>query len=170
MKGQFQWKATLPINASALRVWKIVDDISLIPQYHPEVRKVDFLSGQTKRAVGVKYRCNIPEGRKGTCVEEVVEHIPYQKMTVAFPEDSWGISKMFGNFEVETKVIPQGDSSSFLQLEAYYDPIGWITKILNVIVIRLTMKKRALKTIEGIKHLAEIDETPIFNAGNSGIN
>jgi uncharacterized protein YndB with AHSA1/START domain len=87
VKGQFQWKATIRINATPKRVWEIVDDISLIPQYHPEVGKVDLLSGQSKRAVGVKYQCNILEGRKGGCVEEVVECIPNHKLSTAMPED-----------------------------------------------------------------------------------
>ena len=100
MKGQFQWKATVQINASLKRVWKIIDDISLIPQYHPKVGKVDFISGQSKREVGVKYQCNILEGRKGSCIEEVVEYIPNKKMSTGISEDTWGMSKMFIDFIV----------------------------------------------------------------------
>ena len=107
MKGHWQWTAEIHIDAPASRVWEIGDDISLIPQYHPEVAHVDFISGNTKRALGVKYRCHILEGRRGTCVEEIVDYVPNQRMTVAFPEDSWGMTKMFAHFTVDTTVIPE---------------------------------------------------------------
>jgi hypothetical protein len=76
----------LRIRASHDRLWAIVDDLSLIPKYHPEVGKVDLLSGQSTRATGVKYRCTILEGRKGSCVEEVVDYVPGKRLATAFPE------------------------------------------------------------------------------------
>lgn len=143
------------INASRDRVWAIVDDISLIPKYHPEVRKVDLLSGQSTKAIGVKYRCTILEGRKGSCVEEVVDYIPGERIATAFPEDTWGISKMLREFVVDTVLVPHGDSETDLLLEAYYEPIGLMTRVLNALFLRRLMARRALRTIEGLKRLAE---------------
>lgn len=155
MEGPDQWKTSVIIDASADRVWSIVDDISLIPQYHPEVREVNFLSGQRSRTLGVKYQCIIPEGRKGSCVEEVVEYVPGRKMSTAFPEDTWGISKMFGDFVVETTLVPQGNSQTLLELKAYYHPIGLLTKLMNYLFLRRIMSRRAFGVIKGIKRLAE---------------
>jgi hypothetical protein len=155
MKGQFQWKATVQINASSKRVWDIIDDISLIPQYHPEVGKVDLISGQSKRAVGVKYQCNILEGRKGSCIEEVVEYIPNRKMSTGMPEDTWGMNKMFTEFLVETTVIPQSENSTILQFEAFYNPVGLKNKLLNFLLLRRIMKKRAIQTMHGIRRISE---------------
>lgn len=154
-RGRFQWRASVAVRAPKERVWAIVDDISLIPQYHPEVRKVTLLSGQATRAVGVKYQCTILEGRKGSCVEEVVDHVPGVRTATAFPEDTWGLSKMFGNFVVEGVVVPQGERQAVLVLEAYYEPIGWKTRLFNVLFLRRLMARRALRTLEGIKRLAE---------------
>ena len=156
MRGPFQWSTSVTISASPDRVWAIVADISLIPQYHPEVRKVDLLSGQSTWAIGVKYRCIIPEGRKGSCVEEVIECIPGQRMATAFLEDTWGISKMFADFVVETVLVPHGDHETGLVLEAYYEPIGWRTRLMNILFLRRLMVRRALRTIKGIKRLAEM--------------
>jgi hypothetical protein len=47
-----------------------------------EVRKVDLLSGRSTRAIGVKYRCTIPEGRRGSCIEEVVDYIPGRRIRI----------------------------------------------------------------------------------------
>jgi hypothetical protein len=155
MRGRFQWKVTVHIKASPAHVWEIIDDISLIPQYHAEVGKVDLLSGQQKRAVGVKYRCNILEGRKGSCVEEVVEYIPNSKMSTGMSEDTWGMDRMFSNFIVDATVIPQPDRSTILQFEAYYDPMGLRNRVLNALMLQHIMRKRARLTMQGIKRLSE---------------
>ena len=41
MKGKFQWRLDLLIKADSSKVWEIADDISLIPQYHPDVGRVE---------------------------------------------------------------------------------------------------------------------------------
>lgn len=155
MRACFQWRTSLRIRATRDRLWSIVDDLSLIPKYHAEVGKVDLLSGQSTRAMGVKYRCTVLEGRKGSCVEEVIDYVPGERFTTAFPEDTWGISKMLRGFVVESILVPQGDFEMDAVLEAYYEPIGWKMRALNVLLLRRLMARRALRTLEGVKRLAE---------------
>ena len=154
-RGRFQWRTSLRIGASRARLWAIVDDISLIPKYHAEVGRVDLLSGQRTRATGVKYRCTILEGRTGSCVEEVVDYVPGERFATAFPEDTWGISKMLRDFVVDSVLVPRGEFETDVVLEAYYEPIGWRARALNALVLRRLMARRALRTIEGVKRLAE---------------
>jgi hypothetical protein len=154
-RGRLQWRTSVTIRAPNERVWAIVDDISLIPAYHPEVSKVDLLSGRSTREVGVRYRCTITEGRRGSCVEEVIACLPGERMAIAFPEDTWGMSKIFAGFFAETFLIPRGSEETVLLLEAYYEPIGWKTRLLNALFLRRLMARRARRTIEGIKRLAE---------------
>jgi uncharacterized protein YndB with AHSA1/START domain len=168
MSERLQWRTSVRIRAPRERVWAIADDITLIPQYHPEVRKVELLSGQTRRSPGVRYRCIIPEGRKGSCVEEVVDYVPGERMTTAFPEDTWGISKMLAGFVVQTVLVPHGDHETDLVLEAYYEPVGWKAKLLNAPVLRRLMARRALRTLEGIKRLVERSWQPADAAGPPG--
>jgi hypothetical protein len=146
----------MKINAPASSVGAIFDDISLIPLYHPEVRKVDLISGTSKRAVGVKYRCSILQGRKGDCVEEVVEYIPQQKLSTAMREDSWGVDKMLADFIVETTLHPVDQQSCMLQFDAYYTPIGWWNSVLNHLMLRRMFRKRSRAVMEGIKRLVEV--------------
>jgi hypothetical protein len=155
MKGKIQWNLELIINAKSTRVWEIIDDITLIPQYHPEVGKVNLISGQSKRAVGVKYQCHILEGRKGSCVEEVVEYIPNVKVSTGMAEDTWGMDKMLTDFIVETTISPRNDNMTILKFEAFYNPIGIFYKILNVLILRHMMKRRSLLVMKGIKKLCE---------------
>jgi hypothetical protein len=86
----------------------------------------------------------------------VVEHVPDERTATAFPEDTWGMSKMFADFVVETILLPQGEDETVLVPEAYLEPIGWKTRLLNVLFLRRLMARRALRTIDGIKRLAEV--------------
>jgi uncharacterized protein YndB with AHSA1/START domain len=155
MRGRFQWRTSIVIAASRNQVWSVVDDITLIPRYHPEVRKVDLLSGHRTREIGARYRCTIPKGRKGSCVEEVVDLVPGERMTTAFSEDTWGISRMLRDFVVEAVLTPRGSHECSLVLEAYYQPVGLQSKFLNALFLRSMMKRRALRTLQGIKRLVE---------------
>ncbi len=156
MTGRAQWEVEARINAPVAKVWDAVEDLSLIPQYHPVVRRVEYVSGQTRRAAGVTYKCVVPEGRqKGWCVEHVVEHIPNRKTTVAFSEDSWGMGQMFGEFLAETTFQPQGDNTTMVQLKAYYIPRGFRMHLMNFLFMRRMMRKRAMLTLEGLKRLVE---------------
>jgi uncharacterized protein YndB with AHSA1/START domain len=91
MNAPRHWQTEVRIAASPERVWAIVDDITLIPEYHPDVGRVDLLSDARTRRAGVRYRCTILEGRKGNCVEEVTEYVAGSRFTTAFPEDTWGL-------------------------------------------------------------------------------
>ena len=126
MAAPLQWHTQITVAASPERVWAIADDITLIPQYHPEVRHVELISGGKSRAAGVRYRCTIPEGRKGNCIEEITEYVPGSRFVTAFPEDSWGLSKQFAEFTVETVVEPAPEGT-LIRLNAYYRPrtIHW---------------------------------------------
>jgi len=155
MKGKCQWRAEIPVKASSSKLWTVVDDVSLLPKYHPEVGRVDLLSGRKNREVGVKYRCNVFEGRKGNCVEEVVAYTPGVSFSTSTPEDSWGIGQMMSDLVVDTIVTPTEDNTSILSFVAYYNPVGPINFLLNTFMLRRVMKKRALLVMHGTRRLAE---------------
>jgi hypothetical protein len=130
--------------------------LSLIPAYHPEVREVEFPSGNMKRAPGVEYKCVIPSGpRRGWCVERVMEYEPLRRTTVAFTDDSWGISKLVENFVTEISLEPETGSETRVSLRGYYAGRGWRGAILNAVFLRRKMRKHAEETLEGLKRLVE---------------
>lgn len=155
MKDTPQWRTEVVVAAPLSAVWDAVDDLSLIPEYHPEVRQVEFLTGHARRGPGVRYKCVVPEGRKGWCVEEVVEHEPYARTTIAFPEDSWGIARKVEGFLTEISVEPRGSGETLLRLTAWYRPRGWLMRAANPVVLRRMMRSRARKTLDGLKRLVE---------------
>ena len=156
MKGGFQWRVDLEIQATPQKVWEIADDISKIPQYHPDVDTVTLLDGKRARAVGVKYQCNVLQGKgKGSCVEEIVEYVPNVKLSTRMGEDTWGLDRIFADFIVETTLIPKGDAATVLRFEGFYNPIGFLNKILNPLILRRKTRERSLSVMRGIKSMCE---------------
>ncbi|RMF58766.1 MAG: SRPBCC family protein, partial [Calditrichaeota bacterium] len=144
------------IAAPVAKVWEAIEDLSLIPRYHPVVREVEYVSGQTRRGPGVAYKCVVPEGRqKGWCVERVVEHIPRRKTTVAFSGDSWGMGRMFDEFLAETTVEAGPEDTTLVHLKAYYIPRGFKMRLVHGLFMRRMMCKRAKLTLDGLKRLVE---------------
>ena len=154
MATPLQWHTEITVAASRERVWAIADDITLIPRYHPEVRHVELISGVKQRAAGVRYRCTIPEGRKGNCIEEITEYVPGSRFVTAFPEDSWGLSEQLAEFTVETVVEPVAEGTR-IRLNAYYRPRSLLMKLLNPLGLRRLMARRAYGVLAGVKRLAE---------------
>jgi len=156
MNRQPQWHVAVEIAAPVARVWNATEDLSLIPSYHPVVRRVEYVSGETKRAPGVAYKCVIPEGRqKGWCVERIVENIANEKMSVSISEDSWGMSRKFDGFLAETTLEPKGAAATLVRLAAYYSPRGLAARLMNQLFMRRMMRSRARLTPEGLKRFVE---------------
>lgn len=156
MKGKFQWAVEIRINAPSDEIWNIANDVSRIPEYHPDVDSVDLIDGGRDRTVGSRYQCNIAHGKgRGSCIEEVVESIPGVKVSTLMGKDSWGIDKMLRDFVVDTTLIPNGKNETVLRFEGYYNPVGVMNRVLNFFVLRRKTMQRSLDVMNGIKRLTE---------------
>lgn len=156
MTARPRWEASVRVDAPLANVWDVVDDLSLIPDYHPEVRNVELLSGSARRKPGVRYKCMIPDGpRKGWCVEQVVEHEALERTTVSVPDDSWGMCRKLEGFLVEISIRPEDGNATLLRLRAWYRPRGLVMRVLDPVLMRRVMRRRAAETLEGVKRLVE---------------
>src|SRR5262245_51780375 len=161
MNPKAQWTVAIVVNAPPGRVWDVAQDITLIPQYHPEVDRVDLIAGQTKRSLGTQYQCNILHGpRAGSCVEEVVACEPERMLATRMVSDTWGIDKMLSGFSVVSTISPRTEGSSILKFEAFYEPVGLKNRLLNAVVLRRALRKRSLAVMNGIKRLVEGEASP----------
>lgn len=161
LSRRLQWQADILVDAPLERTWAVIDDLSLIPQYHPVVRSVELSSGVRHRVPGVEYKCIVPAGsRRGWCVEKVIESIPQHSTTVAFTDDSWGLSKLIDNFVTEVSVQSSGVLKTQIVFQGFYNPKGWWGAILNALVLRRNMRKRATDTLRGLKRLLENKSSP----------
>jgi hypothetical protein len=158
---RFQWQVDGIVHAPPEATWAAIDDLSLIPQYHPVVRSVEFPSESSRRAPGVEYKCVIPTGsRRGWCVEKVIDHIPLRSTTVGFTDDSWGLSKLIDDFVTEISIEPSAGSTTRVILRGFYAPKGWWGVVLNALVLRRGMRNRAAATLRGFKRLLEGKSSP----------
>ena len=107
-------------------------DLTKIPEFHPRVVKVDLLSGKTFREPGASYQCHLSGGRH-SCVEKDIEIIPLEKIVTLLPEDTFGISKIFSDYRVETTFQALGDRSTRVAISHYYSTTSLKAKVLNLI-------------------------------------
>jgi len=156
MNQEAQWTVEILVDAPLKRVWEVAEDITLIPQYHPEVDKVDLIAGQAKRSLGTKYQCNILEGRRaGSCVEEVVAYEHERMVATEMVSDTWGIDRMLSDFRVVSTVSRHTETSTILKFQAFYKPVGLKNRLLNALFLRRALRRRSLAVMNGIKRIVE---------------
>ena len=156
MNQKAQWTVEIVVDASLKRVWEVAEDIRLIPQYHPEVDKVDLIAGPAKRSLGTRYQCNILEGRRaGSCVEEVVAYEPERMLATRMVSDTWGIDRVLTDFTVVSTVSRRTETSTILKFQGFYEPVGWKYRLLNALFLRRAIRRRSLAVMNGIKRFAE---------------
>ena len=132
MQPPFRSKQEVIINAPLGAVWSFSMDLTKIPEFHPRVVKVDLLSGKTFREPGASYQCHL-SGGKHTCIEKDIEIIPLQKIVTVLPEDTFGISKILGDYRVETTFRAIGHLSTKVEISHYYSTTTLKAKFVNFI-------------------------------------
>ena len=133
MQPPFRSKQEVIIDAPLEAVWSFSMDLTRIPEFHPRVVKVDLLSGKTNREPGASYQCHF-SGGKHMCVEKDIEIIPLQKIVTVLPEDTFGITKILGDYRVETTFQTLGRGSTKVEISHYYSTTTLKAKLLNLIV------------------------------------
>ena len=132
MQPPFRSRQEVVINAPLEAVWSFSMDLTKIPEFHPRVVKVDLLSGKTLRETGASYQCHLAGG-KHSCIEKDIEIIPLHKIVTVLPEDTFGISKILGDYRVETTFQALGHRSTKVAISHYYSTTTLKAKLLNLI-------------------------------------
>jgi uncharacterized membrane protein len=131
LQPPFRSRQGVIIDAPLEVVWSFCMDLTKIPEFHPRVVKVDLLSGKTHRDIGSSYQCHL-SGGKHTCTEKDIEIVPMQKIVTVFPADTFGISKILGDYRVETTFQSLGDHSTKVEISHYYSTVSLKAKLLNL--------------------------------------
>ena len=132
MQPPFRSKQEVIIDAALEAVWSYTMDLTKIPEFHPRVVKVDLLSGKALREAGASYQCHL-SGGKHTCIEKDIEIIPLQKIVTVLAEDTFGISKIFNDYRVETTFQTFGHRSTKVEITDYYSTTTLKAKLLNLV-------------------------------------
>jgi polyketide cyclase/dehydrase/lipid transport protein len=132
MRPPFRSKQAVVIHAPLESVWEFSMDLTKIPEFHPRVEKVDLISGKASRGAGVAYQCHLAGG-KHTCIEKDIEVVPMERIVTVLPEDSFGISKIFSDYTVETSFQRLGDLATQIEISHFYSTKTLKAKLLNLI-------------------------------------
>jgi hypothetical protein len=136
LQPPFRSRQEVVINAPLETVWSYCMDLTKIPEFHPRVDKVDFLSGKTFREPGASYRCHLGghlAGVKHTCVEKDIEIIPMEKIVTLLTEDTFGVTRILRDYRAETMFQALGDRSTKVQISHYYSTTTLKARLLNLI-------------------------------------
>ena len=158
MRASFQSKQSVTIGAPLEVVWNFNMDLTKIPEFHPRVFKVDFISGRTTRQAGVSYQCHL-SGGKHTCVEKDIEIIPFEKIVTILPEDTFGISKVLVDYTVETTFEKVRSASTRMEISHYYSTNTLKAKLLNLFA-RSKIARETQATLNAIKAAIEATTLP----------
>lgn len=149
MKPPFRSAQDVVIHAPLAAVWAFNMDLSKIPDFHPRVVELDFLSGKTSREAGAAYRCHLTGG-KHTCVEQDIEIIPMKKIVTVLPEDTLGISKVLSDYTVETVFERLADETTRMRISHFYSTRTWKAKLLHALGKR-KIARETQATLNAIK-------------------
>ncbi|MGE0566531.1 MAG: SRPBCC family protein [Bacteroidia bacterium] len=141
------------INAPIGSVWAIITDINQLHKINPGVIKA---SGRMDKQ-GETRTCEMDnKGRKGTMTEKLIELVPEQKTVWAIENDTMGMSKMLKDPRFCFYLEKLGDDNKTKIInESYYEPATFMSKIMNVLMMKKMMGKIQSRILSNIKSIAE---------------
>ena len=166
MRPQFRSKQEVIIDAPLETVWSFSMDLTKIPEFHPRVFKVDLIDGKAVREPGVSYQCHL-SGGKHTCIEKDIEIVQLQKIVTTLPEDTFGISRILGDYTVETMFHKLGDASTKVEIRHYYSTTSLKAKLLSLIV-KGRIARETQATLNAAKAAIEAARSPGQEVYQSG--
>ena len=153
MRPKLQSSQFIIINSPLEKVWEFTKDLSRIPDYHPRVNRVTFLSGKRFREVDSSYQCHLSDG-KNSCVEKDIEIIPMEKIVTIFPSDTMGMTKLLPDYIVETTFTKIDCQATKIGISHYYSSSKWNVRILNFFIKRKVMRE-TIDTLKAAKQNIE---------------
>jgi hypothetical protein len=149
----FQSRQEVVIHAPLQAIWEFSQDLTNIAAYHPRVKRVDLISGKSRREQGVAYRCYLTDG-KNTCVEKDLVVVPMERIVTALPEDTMGITNMLPDYLVEARLTPLAEHETKVEFRHFYSTKSLKAKLFTVIA-KKKIARDSQSTLEAIKRTIE---------------
>jgi len=156
MNGKHQLSRETAIAAPRARVWSVIADSTLLPDWAAPVRAVKLL-GVSSEGVGASRICEVDfGGRKGTMTERCVEFEPERRAGYVVDEDSMGFGRMFADYGFTMTLEDGPNGGCIARTDTYYTPRNPLFGLMNV----LMMRRKFGVTVEGL--LAGLKRTSEF--------
>ena len=161
MKGERQLSREIVIDAPRERVWAVVADSNLLPEWAPPVNEVSHLS-EGPEGVGITRVCQVEfGGRKGTMTERCVHFDPPHRAGYVVDDDSLGFSRMFADYGFTITIEASPDGSSTARTETFYTPRNPLFRLMNAVLVRRRFGHTVDELLFGLKRASESRLPPI---------
>jgi len=142
------------IEEPTKRVWAVVEDSSLLAEWVPAVERVS--EHANREGPGSVRRCEVSVGgRRGYIVERCIESVPGMRLRHAVDDDSLGFTKMFRDYTFSLELESQGENSTLVRCETFYEPRGIVPRLMNALLMRRRFRGVREKLLRGLKDLVE---------------
>ena len=163
MKGQRQILRTTIANANVGRVWSILMDSRLLPQWTNVVREVESceVSGES---IGAARRCRVElGGRAGRMVERCVALEAERHIAYVVEDESFGMRKMFDHYGFRISLQPTDVSHTEITIETFYTPRNALYSVMNALMMRRQLRKVVDQLLSGLVDLSSGGATTAAN-------
>jgi hypothetical protein len=155
MRGEHQLSRELAIQAPRDRVWSVVADSKLLPEWAPPVKQVNSLS-EGPEGVGTTRVCRVKfGGRDGTMTERCVEFDPPHRAGYVVERDSLGFGRMFADYGFTISIGDGPPGSSMARTDTYYTPRNPLFRLINAMIMRRRFARTVDELLSGLKRSTE---------------
>jgi hypothetical protein len=157
MTSQLQGQDEIIVEAPVERLWPLIADSTLLPDWGPPVRKAEVL-GPSDQPEGLGSRRRIEaelNGKKGYFVERRTEHIQGRKIAYLIEEENFGIFRVLTQVGFSIEIESAGLDKTRVIWSFFHTPKGLLGHILNRMVILRQQRQNRLAALAALKHHAE---------------
>ncbi len=157
MTSKLQGQDEIIVEAPVERLWPLIADSTLLPDWGPPVKKVVII-GQSDQPESLGSRRRIEaelNGKKGYFVERRTQHIQGRKIAYLIEEESFGLFRVMTEPGFSLEIVSVGPSKTRVVFSFLHNPKGLLGHILNMLVILRQQRRNRLAALASLKQYAE---------------
>jgi len=151
-----QGRDEIVVAAPVERVWPLIADSRLLPEWGPPVRAVEVLGPPGSEGLDSRRRVDAEfDGKRGFFVERRIEHQPGRRIAYVIEEESFGLFRVMRRPGFSLELEPSGSGATRVVFTFFHDPKGILGHLLNLLVIRRAQRRNRLAALASLKRRAE---------------
>ena len=148
MGGAFQGSIEVVVQSVPERIWSVLENSTLLPQWSPMVKST---TGK-KETTGSVRTCQVEwDGRKDEVMERCIEAIPNKK--IAWVMEKGMMTKMFSTIRFWFELNSQ-DGSTLLRMGFLYEPKNFLARLMYHLMMKRKMEALRHELLGNLKRLA----------------
>lgn len=145
---EHQVESSLRINATAEKVWNILDDFGAVENFSVGVERSPIV-GEKKSGMGAKRHCVFYD--KNSVIEEIIEYDAEKRFKVSLTESSMPMKSMYAEFNVEKLSDISCEVTLSMNFVVKFGPLG---ALMGMLMMRPLMKGVQKKMLSGLAYHA----------------